>query len=677
MSVVDEIKSKLDIVSYIQRTVPLKKAGRYYKACCPFHSERTPSFVVNPDTQSWRCFGACAEGGDLFSFVMKQNGWTFNEALEELARQAGVQIKPQTPEQREQNDARDRLRGLLKSTAEFFHEQLFNPNDAEAVATLEYARTKRGLSDDTLRRFQIGYAPAGWHHALEALTALGYSEDDLVEAGVASRSDQGRVYDRFRNRLIIPIRDERGRTVGFGARALAPDDNPKYLNSPQSTLFDKSHLLFALDLAGRSIRDSETAVIVEGYLDAIQAHQAGYTNVVAQMGTALTESQLKLIAPRWAKKIILSLDADAAGQSATMRSLEVAREALRADYAGRLSVDIRVLALPGAKDPDDLIRESPGSWEALVAGATSVTDYVIAYEMNTLPTGASAQEREAVARRLLPILAASENDLYRKDNLQKLAVKLRIAERDLLAWAAEQQRTAAQIAAARPPAHHLPSEEPPPELDDYLPGDDLAPVVARPRPTPVQRDVPLEADCLRALLRKPELYYLVNRRFRELAEDADDLERGPLGPLCADDFTHSQYRALMINFIEAVAQEEMEPVEYLNTTLEADLRAELDTILTDQWELLRQKIRFESDLAVTRKQVERTLMPASVTDELVHAALTLRARRLNAELQGIVFLQMDEQNGEDSAAEFARQVNALRAARFRIDRALQHGVRTF
>ncbi|MFN8565700.1 MAG: DNA primase [Anaerolineae bacterium] len=375
MSVADEIKSKLDIVQYIQRYVPLKKAGRSWKACCPFHSEKTPSFVVNENNQTWRCFGACAEGGDIFNFAMKYHNWSFTEALEELGKLAGIETRKQTPEQRQHYEELDRLRGLMKSAADYFLDQLYDAQNPAAVATLSYARNKRGLSDETIRRFGIGFAPPGWQHAIETFTALGYSEDDLLATGIATRNEEsGRAYDRFRNRLMIPIRDERGRVVGFGARALAPDDNPKYLNSPQSPLFDKSRLLFGLDFAKQTIRDTETAVIVEGYLDAIQAHQAGYTNVVAQMGTALTEPQLKLLAPRLARRIILSLDSDAAGQSATRRSLEVARETLQADYAGRLSVDIRILVVPDAKDPDDLIREAPERWTQLAEDAYPVAD---------------------------------------------------------------------------------------------------------------------------------------------------------------------------------------------------------------------------------------------------------------------------------------------------------------
>ena len=296
MSVTEQIKARLDIVQYVSQYVPqLKKAGRYYKACCPFHSEKTPSFVVNPDTQSWRCFGACAEGGDIFSFAMKQNNWSFTEALHELGRQAGVQVTKQTPEQQQQAEQVERLRAMLQTAADFYHQHLLSREDEAAESAYAYTREKRGFTDETIERYQIGYAPAGWQNMMNALTQLGYDNEDILAAGLASQNDRGRVYDRFRNRLMIPIRDDRGRIVGFGARALDPDDNPKYLNSPQSEVFDKSHLLFGLDVAKDAIRQSETAVIVEGYMDVIQAHQAGYYNVVAQMGTAMTESQLKLM----------------------------------------------------------------------------------------------------------------------------------------------------------------------------------------------------------------------------------------------------------------------------------------------------------------------------------------------------------------------------------------------
>src|SRR5690606_18231196 len=216
MSVTDEIKARLDIVNYIQQFVPLKKAGRSYKACCPFHNEKTPSFIVNPETQTWRCFGSCAEGGDLFSFAQKYHGWAFPEALQELGKLAGVAVQQQSAEQKQQAERLDALRGLMQAAADYYSEQLQNAGDV-----LRYVREKRGFSDETIQIYGIGYAPEGWQTTLDYLTQLGYAEDDIVEVGLARRSDAGRVYDYFRHRLMIPIRDERGRVIGFGARALS------------------------------------------------------------------------------------------------------------------------------------------------------------------------------------------------------------------------------------------------------------------------------------------------------------------------------------------------------------------------------------------------------------------------------------------------------------------------
>ncbi|MCY3836089.1 MAG: DNA primase, partial [Anaerolineaceae bacterium] len=319
MSVVDEIKARLDLVTYISESVQLRQSGRRYKANCPFHVERTPSFIVDPERGSWRCFGACAEGGDIFTFAMKRHGWSFREALEELARRAGVELRPRTPEQTEREQEREALLGLLAAMTEQYQDWLQQPRDEAAAEALRYAREERQLSEETLTQFQIGYAPAGWQHSWEALRQLGYAEEQAIAAGVCGRSEtSGHIYDRFRARLIFPIFDARGRVRGFGGRALddgADEGRPqaKYLNSPQSELFDKSRLLYGLDRARAAIRETGVAVVVEGYLDVIQAHQAGYRNVVAQMGTALTEPQLRLLLPgaRVAeeRRIVLALDA--------------------------------------------------------------------------------------------------------------------------------------------------------------------------------------------------------------------------------------------------------------------------------------------------------------------------------------------------------------------------------
>ncbi len=673
MSVVDEIKAKLDIVAYIQQYVPLKKAGRSYKACCPFHVEKTPSFVVNPDTQSWRCFGACNEGGDLFSFAQKRHGWSFSEALQELGRQAGVEVRKQTPEQKAKDERLDTLRGLVQAAADYYAQCLTNAHDPSAVATLQYTREKRGFSDQTIEQFGIGYAPDGWQNTLDHLKLLGYNEDQIIEVGLAVRNEQGRVYDRFRNRLMIPIRDERGRVIGFGARALNPEDNPKYLNSPQTPLFDKSRTLFALDVAKNAIRDSETVVIVEGYMDAIQAHQAGFTNVVAQMGTALTETQLKQLA-RWAKRIVLALDADAAGQNATMRSLEVAREALKADYSGRLSVDMRILQIPAAKDPDDVIRETPDHWTALVESAKPVADYVIEIETGTLPPNASMQEREALARRLLPILAASEDNLYTKDNIQKLALKLRIGERDLIFWANEQRK----IARAKPPraTPQEPPDWPAPGYDDSLiPDNEAETPVRKPGRTLASQQAALEVYCLRILFQHPDLYYQVNRKLRELAGDNRGLRDGPLGEWCAEDFSQSDCRALMQAFKEAMTQDDMEPLDYLRGTLDITLRQQLEALMVHELDDLRPNLRYGlfADFADLRRVHEkRVLSSLDLGGELVKEALRLRNQRLLRERQDLRFLQMD---GQDEDV-YGSQIKLSNLAQRMIDAELhkQNGV---
>jgi DNA primase len=687
MSVAEEIKARLDIVTYIQQYVPLKKSGRYYKACCPFHTERTPSFVVNPDTQSWRCFGACAEGGDVFNFAMKQHGWSFPEALEELGRQVGVEPRKQSPLERQRAERMDALRGLLGTAAEIYHRHLLDEDDASR-AVLAYARDKRGLSDETIGVFQIGYAPPGWQNILDELSRLGYDEEQIIEAGLAIKNDAGRVYDRFRNRLMIPIRDERGRVVGFGARALHPDDNPKYMNSPQTPVFDKSRLLFGLDTAKQAIRDSETAVIVEGYLDVIQAHQAGYTNLVAQMGTAMTEAQLKLLVPRYARKIILALDADAAGQNATRRSLETARQTLEADYAGRLSVDIRVLQTPGAKDPDDLIREAPETWAQLVESAVPVADYVIELEAAALPEGATIQERETVARRVLPILAASESDLYKHDNLQKLALRLHIPERDLLSWASEELQ--AQRKRARPPDRSLPvaDNQPPPidydaeplpppeyledEYDAY--GDPDHPAVVTPSPERDGRAA--EAYGLRLLIQYPEAYYQINRRLRELAGDDAALRQGPLCDLDVDDFTRRDCRALAQMFISAVQQDEMDVLEFLRARLDPVWQSALNTLLAGEDESIRRRMneRFGGELVEVWKQYERRTRPGlDPTGELLYIALDLRLRRINRETSELNFQLMDMQRAGQSSqqGEMTARITALIRARHTLEAAAQ------
>ncbi|MCK6580125.1 MAG: DNA primase [Anaerolineae bacterium] len=656
MSTVDEIKSRLDIVQYIQQYVPLKKQGRYLKAPCPFHSEKTPSFVVNEDRQTWRCFGACAEGGDIFRFAMKYHGWTFSEALEELARRAGVELHKPSPEQRAQQDELDRLRGLLKHAAEYFQDHLFDRSRKDSLAVMDYARRKRGLTDETLSHFQIGYAPEGWRHLLEAFTALGYAPEDLLAVGLVKQNEKGDLYDVFRNRLMIPICDERGRVVGFGARALAADDNPKYLNSPQTPVFDKGRLLFALDFAKEPIRADGSVVIVEGYMDAISAHQAGYNNVVAQMGTSLTEAQLRLVVPRLAKRVIMALDSDPAGQNATRRSLEVAREVLQADYAGRLSVDMRVLQIPGAKDPDDLIREMPGEWANLVAAALPVAEFVIDLELAQLPSSPSVQEREAAARRLLPILMATEDSIYQSANVQLLALRLKMDERRLLNWASDIVAIEQRAPRPQPPkgAEASDRQPEPPELLE----PPMEPVSAA---SPALPNLPTEDFCLRAFFVQPSLLYDVNRKLRELAAEDDALLQTVLTEFAPEDFTRDNNRALMGAFLEAMAQNDSPPLEYLGASLPDSLIVEAQRIMTGEWDRLRPLLRYglSADLEEWLARYGEGDSLQALRAALIDQSLRLRAIRLQREREEIGYMRPEDGFDENAISSYiARSLRA-------------------
>lgn len=710
MSVVDEIKARLDIVGFISQVVPLKKAGSTYKACCPFHNESTPSFVVDPNKQSWRCYGACADGGDIFSFAQRYYGWEFRQALEELGKVAGVEVTPLSPQQRDENKHLDHLRGLMNAATDYFHELLTQANDDQTRAVLAYAE-KRGLSAETISLFKIGFAPKGWTNSFDYLTRIGYVEDDLITVGLAVKNEQGRVYDRFRNRLMIPIRDDRGRVVAFGARALDPDDNPKYLNSPQTPLFDKSRILFGLDTAKRSIRESETAVIVEGYMDAIQAQQAGFYNVVAQMGTAMTDMQLDLIAPRYARRVVLALDADSAGQSATRRSLEVARQALETDVAGRLSVDIRILQIPDAKDPDDLIREAPEQWQKLVEQALSVADFVIQMELNNLPPNPSIQEREAMARSVLPILSVSENNLYRQDNIQKLSNALHIQEQTLLQWVGTQPVKQPAKPAPKPPATKPPTptqtqtqapddgyyawrdddyysdNEP-----DYNPsfssdapmpddGGNLQPVVMpKPRITPNHQqnepDNVKEARCLRLLFLNPASYYQVNRLLRETAGNDHDILDKAFHNFGVGDFTRPVYRALMQMFLYGLYQSELELLDFLRTTLDPAMRADLERLLQDDSQSVNDRLKkqFGADAEMVWKQYERRgALYAKTEYEIIICALEMRHSRIKRETIELQFTSKDVTVGDVSLQDVALYTRALQ----RLDIAINQYRRQF
>jgi DNA primase len=282
MSTIDEIKSRIDIVDLVSEAgVKLRHAGKNYTGFCPFHeNKKTPAFVVWPESGTWRCFGQCNEGGDIFKFVMKRENLDFKEALDKLAARAGVEVPTFSKETPQEKEEHQHLRDLLEDAVIFYRRHLMANTEI-----LNYLRNKRGLTDASIETFGLGFAPRSWDAALTYFTQRGYKERDLLEAGLASQRESGGFYDRFRNRIMIPIRDATRRMTGFGARIVDPDDVPKFLNSPETVLFSKGRLLYGLDRAHKAIRSTDQAVIVEGYLDVIALHQAGYENVVSPMGT--------------------------------------------------------------------------------------------------------------------------------------------------------------------------------------------------------------------------------------------------------------------------------------------------------------------------------------------------------------------------------------------------------
>jgi DNA primase len=435
MNDIEEIKSRLDIVDIIGQYVSLQKAGRTFKAPCPFHTEKTPSFIVSPDRQMWHCFGACGTGGDVISFVMRREGLEFRDALRTLAERAGVRLKEyhRSPEEERK---RERLQAANEAAAAHFWKLLNSDAGRQAREYIE----RRGIDTAAAKEFLLGYSAPAWEDLRQELTALGFAGRELLEAGLLVEGEKG-PHDRFRGRLMFGIRDVKGRVIGFGARAL-DGSQPKYINTSQTTLFDKGGTLYALDRAQAGIKREGRAVVVEGYMDAIAAHQAGFDNVVAQMGTALTERQVRLL-KKLTGVIVLALDADAAGREAAVRGHEVVREAAGdgetapvvswrglAGYQEAASVDLRVAVLPEGRDPDDVIRADPEAWRALIDGSQPVLDFrfqaALARHDMSDPRGRSAFVQEFV-----PLIGAVTDPVVRAHYLQRASRAALVKEEEL------------------------------------------------------------------------------------------------------------------------------------------------------------------------------------------------------------------------------------------------------
>jgi DNA primase len=612
MSTIDQIKSRIDIVDLVSEAgVKLRKAGRNHTGFCPFHDNKhTPAFVVWPETGTWRCFGQCNEGGDIFKFVMKREGIDFKEALQKLAERAGVRLESVQRETPAQKEAYEHLRKLLEEALVFYRSQLFaNPD------LLAYLRQKRGLTEAAIETFGLGYAPETWDAALRHFTARGYSQQDLLDAGLLSErqpesetrrsSAEVRVFDRFRNRIMIPIRDENGRMAGFGARVVNPNDVPKFLNSPETPIFTKGRLLYGLDRARKPIRAADQAVIVEGYLDVIALHQAGYENVVSPMGTALTEEQLRLL-KRFTRRIVLALDPDVAGQKAVLRGLEAARQAMdRAGELGfdargllkneaRLQADLRVASMPEGLDPDEIVQRNPEEWKGLIAAAQPIVTHV----METLAAGQDLQDakvKNRIAAQVLPLIEDLPSPLERDTYRQQLARLLRVDERVLIGApvASPRARRARPEASGRAPA--------------------ATPVVAVVRPTRI-----IESHSLGVLFRRPELLYRLDRQ----------LEQAGLGPLTPEDFEYTDHQMLFRLIRQSVEQDAADQHQFVTVHAPESLNG------------------LTRDLLAQTEKLDR--VDDRLLEELMRSIKRLRRSAANESLQQYRFLQEEAQQAGNS-----------------------------
>ena len=415
----DRVRDAVDMVALVSARTELRRAGaNSYFGLCPFHDERTPSFHVSPDEKLYHCFG-CQASGDPFSFVMETEGLDFTGTLEALAGRFGVQLEAEAenPQAAARRQRRERLQSLLARAAVYYMRCLWESREAERAR--EYL-LGRGLSEDTLRSFRIGYAPSAWDRLLGASRSAGFSEEELLTVGLVQRSkDQpGRVYDRFRERIMFPASDARGRVLGFGARAMRENQLPKYLNTADGELYHKRDVLYGIDLARSAAARAGRMIIVEGYTDVLALHQAGFSNTVGVMGTSLTEEQLGALA-RVVGVIEMCLDADRAGQDAMLRAARVA--------AGR-KIELRVVPLPQGTDPAELVeRQGAEALRALVESSVPFVVFEVERILEVADT-ASAEGRDRALDELRPVVAELPASVLREDLLRRIAGRLELSE---------------------------------------------------------------------------------------------------------------------------------------------------------------------------------------------------------------------------------------------------------
>ncbi len=637
--VIDAVKARVDIADLVGARVNLRRAGKLLKGLCPFHQEKSPSFVVYPDEGRYHCFG-CAKSGDAFTWLRDTQGLDFAEALKELARRTGVALPERAPRDASQPPPEaEAAAQALAEAARFYERQLVDaPDSGEARAYLR----RRGVTRASLEQFAIGWAPGGREALSAHLVRKGFTFAHLELAGLAMTTDQGR-RDRFRARVTFPIRDRAGAVIGFGARTLG-DGQPKYLNSPQTPFFDKGSTLYGIDLARGPIRQERQAVIVEGYMDVVVPHQEGFKNVVASLGTALTERQIELLR-RYTRTVVLALDADAAGQAATLRGLEVARVALatsarpapgsiaRGGFLATQAGQVRIAVLVGGKDPDEVVREDPERWRALIAGAVPMMDHKIALETAGVAMDDPGAKLQAV-RELARFLALVPDPVEWSHYVDRIAQRLRLDVRAVHAEVvrAEEAARRAQRAAARESratgnagagamaamgdeAGSAPGASPTAGVEQIADA-------GRPDPRPSRTDDPLEQFVLSELVASPDLIDLVRHVF------------------APEDLRDPRTRALLHRLLES----------------EDPSEARLDETLSTYRDHLLDVARARPSLPVDSLDDPE----ARRAGALVAGARRLRERRLRENLRDVQYLLLEEPSPDERVA-LQRQVERLAA----------------